>query len=235
MKWPIARLLASTVLPFAVLVLAVGWVFTALVVLAVSAFRDVRISGWDVAAPQARWLMFILGLHVARKLLQVAVAHGRTRREFMAQATAFTVVLTAASAALVTLGYALESVVYRIAGWPQTFDERHFATAADVGPIFLGYWAVFAVWIAAAMLVSSGFDRLEAGGFLTLLIGFALAVPTVFTLGASSSLPFLGRLGITAQVPFPLTVTLCAVSWGVGLLLTWGLVRDIPVKSRSAA
>ncbi|HWO61558.1 MAG TPA: hypothetical protein VNO31_16140 [Umezawaea sp.] len=235
MKWSIARHLSATLLPFVVVVFAIGWVCTTLLVLGISAVKDIRISGWDMTAAQlARWLVFGLGLHLARKLLQVAVVHGRTRREFVAQACAFTVVLTAVAAACTALGYVLESLVYRAAGWPQSLEQPHFDSGTDVPAIFVAYWAVFAVWTAAGMLVVSGFDRLQAGGVVTLLIGFALITPAVITVGRSGSLPFLRGFDLTATATLPLALGLCAASWAVGLALTWGLVRDVPIKAGTA-
>jgi hypothetical protein len=236
MKWPIARYLASTLLPFVVVVFAIGWVLVTLLVFGISTFKDIRVSGWDMAAAQlARWFMFGIGLHLARKLLQVAVMHGRTRREYFAQAGAFTAVLTAVAAACAALGYVLESLVYRAVGWPQALEQPHFDSGTDVPAAFISYWAVFAVWTAIGMLVISGFDRLEAGGLVTLAIGFVLVMPAVITVGGSGSLPFFRGFDLTAAAPLPLAVALCAASWAIGLLLTWGLVRDVPIKARTTA
>ncbi len=236
MKWPIARLLANTLIPFVVVVFAFGWVFVAVLVFGISAFKDIRVSGWDMAAAQlARWLMFGLGIHLARKLLQVAVMHGRTRREFMAQAGAFTVALTAAAAASAALGYLLESLVYRAMGWQHALEQPHFTTGTDVGAIFVAYWGMFAVWTVAGMFVVAGFDRLQAGGVLTLLIGVVLILPAVVTVGRSGSLPFFRGFDITASASLPLALALCLASWLIGLALTWGLVRDVPIRVRSAA
>ena len=235
MKWPIARHLSSTLLPFVAVVFAAGWVFVVLLVFGISLFKDIRVSGWDMAAAQlARWLLFGIGLHLARKLLQVAVVHGRTRREYAAQAGVFTIALTAVAAACAALGYVLESLVYRAAGWPQALEQPHFDSGTDVPTTFVAYWAMFAVWTAAGMLVGSGFDRLQAGGVFTLLIAFALILPAVVTVGRSGSLPFFRGFDITATASLPVALALCAASWAVGLLLTWGLVRDVPIKAGTA-
>lgn len=235
MKWPVARLLSSTLLPFTALVFAAGWVAVLLLVLGISLVKDIGVSGWDMASAQvARWFMFGLGLHLARKLLQVAVVHGRTRREYVAQASAFTVVLTAVAAACVALGYVLESLVYRAAGWRQGLEQPHFDSATDVPAVFLAYWGMFGVWTAVGMLVVSGFDRLQTGGVLTLLLGVALILPAVVTVGRSGSLPFFRDLDLTATASFPLALALCAGSWALSLLLTWGLLRDVPVKAKAA-
>jgi hypothetical protein len=234
MKWPIARHLSSTLLPFVALVFAAGWVFVVLLVFGISLVKDIRVSGWDMAAAQlARWLMFGLGLHLAKKLLHVSVMHGRTRREHITQASAFTVVLTAVAAACTTLGYVLESLVYRAFGWPQALEQPHFSSGTDVPTIFVAYWAMFAVWTAAGMLVTSGFDRLQAGGVLTLLVGIALVLPAVVTVGRSGSLPFFRGFDLTATASLPLALTLCVASWAIGLLLTRVLVRDIRIGAKA--
>ena len=61
------------------------------------------------------------------RMLPVYVAHGRTRHEFLRAMTVFVPVAAAMVAALLTLGLALEAVLYRVMDWPQRVPaERLF-------------------------------------------------------------------------------------------------------------
>ncbi|WNV82021.1 hypothetical protein [Umezawaea sp. Da 62-37] len=231
------KYLNRTLLPFAVLVFAAAAVLVLLLVFGVSTTRDIDVSGWDLAVAQlARWLLFVLGMHMTHRLLVVVIAHGRTRSEFMAQAAAFTVLLSGASALLAAAGYLLEHLLYTAMGWRQTMSTQpHFDSGAEFSRIFLAYWAVFAVWTAVGMLVGIGFDRTPVAGAASLLLGLGLVAPTITAIGGSGRLPLLRDIPFPVFDSLPLAVALCAGCWALGLLLTWALVRDTPVGARAAA
>lgn len=234
-KWPIARLLTSSLVTFVAVLTGITWVLVAVLVFVVSITRDIQISGWNVAAAQlARWLMIALGFHLIRHHLALSVSHGRTRREFMGQASVFTLVLAGASAVFITIGFWLESLVYGAMDWPQKVDQPYFTSGTELPSIFVAYWAMFAVWTVIGMLVTSGFDRSHGTGLLTLVLAFGLAVPAVMTVGGAGSLPLLSDLPGLAGTSLVTPVALCVASWAVGLGVTWGLVRDMPLRTRTA-
>jgi hypothetical protein len=236
MKWPVVRVLLGSLVPFLLVVWAAALVFVAVLVPVVSIWKDITISGWNVASVQlGRWFLFALGYHVVHDVLPTAVAHGRTRREFAAQAALVTLVVSAAAALLVAVGFGLEFLLYRAAGWTQALGEQAaFGSATEFPAIAGAHWAVFAVWMAVGALAAAGFDRLGGGGLLLVPVGLALVVPAGLAVNGSSSLPFLPSFGGWESVPAAVALLLCAASWAVGLALTWSLVRDIPVRARTA-
>jgi hypothetical protein len=83
-----------------------------------------RVSG---SARVVRWFALGYGFYLVNRLLAVCVAHGRTRREFLRSVALYVVVGGAALGTLLTLGFALEAVLYRAMDWPhRVADERLF-------------------------------------------------------------------------------------------------------------
>jgi hypothetical protein len=232
-KWPIARLPTSSLVPYLVVVAAIAWVFVIVLVFAVSIWQDIKISGWNVATARlARWLVIALGFHLVRHHLALAVSHGRTRREFMGQAAAFTVVLAGAGAVLVALGFALETLVYRVVDWPQKVDQPLLLRHRPAGDLRRLLGRV------------RGVDGRRHAGDQRLRplarhrpveprTGLGLAVPAVMTVVGAGALPLLNSLP-GAGDSMPLAVLLCCASWVAGLTATWGLVREVPLRTRTA-
>jgi hypothetical protein len=102
---------------------------------------DITRSVWDPAATVVRWFALGYGLYLLNRLLPVYVAHGRTRREYLRSIAVFVAGAGAVVAALLTLGLALEAVLYRVMEWPQRVAPERLFDAPDQYPlIFLSYW-----------------------------------------------------------------------------------------------
>ncbi|WP_199439882.1 hypothetical protein [Umezawaea beigongshangensis] len=235
MKWPVLRVLCRALVSVLVVVWAAALVFVAVLVPVVSIWREVTISGWNVASVQAgRWFLFGLGYYAVHDVLPAVIAHGRTRREFAAQAAVVTLVVSGAAALLVAVGFGLEFLLYRAMDWTQRLGEQGtFSSATDFPAIVWAHWAVFAVWMVVGAMVAAGFDRLGGGGLVVVPVGVALILPPGLAVNGSNSLPFLPTLGSWGSVPTAVVLLLCAVSWAVGLAVTWSLVRDLPVRARA--
>ncbi|HEX8631195.1 MAG TPA: hypothetical protein VF755_23805 [Catenuloplanes sp.] len=233
-RWPIGHLLFTTHLPFLLLCWAAMMVLAGLVLTGVAIFGTVRISAIDVGGQILRWLALGYGGYLTYNLLPVYLVHGQTRREFLRQAPVFQFVTSAAVAALTTLGYAAESLLYRANGWTQAFTEdRPYTAASQYGVIFLSYWSMLLVWSLTGLFIGAGFYRLQAGGVLTLL----LALPLLAVSGLSTgflNLPFLD-LGLGLRNPgLPAVVGLSALCAVVALGLAWALARDMPLRTRTS-
>ncbi len=103
----------------------------------VASFRPIDVSGWEIASQPPRWFVAAMGVYLTAVYLPLYIAHGFTRRESarqLAVAAAGTVVLLAA---LMTLGYAIERVVYRRAGWPQVLLQSHLFDHPNDDPLIL--------------------------------------------------------------------------------------------------
>lgn len=231
-RWPLLRILVTSHLAF----VAVTWVlFTVVVFLVVGGvalFADGRPDSiWHHAATQApRWLMFGLGVDAVTTYLRLQLAHGGTRRSYLGQSTAYTVVLAGGSAALITVGYLLERGIYALLGWPQGLPgESLFGTAGQYHVIFATYWLTFLLWTVAGTLVALGFFRWNKGGLLTIPIGLLLVAPA-FVAISDDGLPLIGQELAGVELSPGLLLVTFAGCFAAGIALIWAFVRDVPMK-----
>lgn len=128
----------------------------ALLVGGVALFRPgtIDVSGWEQAAQLARWYAGAVGVYVTAVYLPLYVAHGYTRREFAAQAPAFIAAWAAAFALLMTAGFALETLAYRVFGWTQALTGTHlYASPTEYPLVFTEFLLVGPAWtVGGAML-----------------------------------------------------------------------------------
>src|SRR5688572_422289 len=108
--------------------------FVALVIGVVALFTDIRTSGWEKATQLPRWYAGAIGVYMTALYLPVYIAHGRTRREFLKQSPAAILVTTTVLALLMAIGFGIEYLAYRVAGWPQALSSTHlFDSPTDFG------------------------------------------------------------------------------------------------------
>ena len=86
-------------------------------------------SVWDPAVSVVRWFALGYGVYLINRLLPLYVAAGRTRREFLGSVALFLAGAGAVLAALLTLGFALEGVLYRAMDWPHRVATERRRTA----------------------------------------------------------------------------------------------------------
>jgi hypothetical protein len=205
------------------------------IVVTVAAVGTVGGSIWEGASQLPRWFALAIGIYLTGTYLRLAVAHGLTRREFMIQTSAFIVVYATMFSALLTIGFALERLLYRLGGWPQDLHEASmFDSPTQLGLIFVAFWLVAAVWIAAGTLLAAAFYRNGLLGALTIPMALLLVSSTELAVGFNPT-PFLRNvLGFTdAPAPALLVVALCATSFALGLALTWAVVRNTPIRPKT--
>jgi hypothetical protein len=214
------RHLTTTLVLFCAMVAASAFAFVVVVTFAVSAFRDVESSAWNVVTTQiARWFLFWAGIYVIHNLLPIAVAHGRTRREFLVAASGFSVVLAFAMAVIEWLGFVVEGGIYSLMDWRA--DEHGTPWA---------YFLMFLVWFVVGMFVSAAFDRFGAGGIFSVPIGLALVVVTTVRIPGSGNLPFIRNIPVLFGAGWHLVSALAFV---IALAGTWAIARDMPIRLRT--
>ncbi|HSK22496.1 MAG TPA: hypothetical protein VK906_04940 [Egicoccus sp.] len=218
--------------------LATGLFVAALTVTAAVSLRvDIRISGWDVAAQVARWFIGAIGVHLSAVYLPLYVTHGVTRRRAAADTAVFAGVYALLAAVLVALGFLLERLVYRLAGWEQRLDAHLFDTPGQVHLVVLEYGAVFLVWLMAGALLGAGFYRRTSLGFVLIppalgaavlleagIGGAYLAPPPVLQLG--------GLLDLGTFGPWQAVGTAIVLGALLGAA-TWLVVRDVPIRNQA--
>ncbi len=219
----------------------IGFTITVLVItFAIAALGEVTQSVWDPASQVPRWFAFFIGLHLAMDIMPLHIAHGQTRRDFARRAFVFLVMFAAATAALVTLGFVIERVIYAVAGWPQTLTELHlYSSATDYPRIYLEQLLVMFAWLAGGALIGAGFYRDSGTGGLMVGVGLVAAALVGWVLGSVDGWgpsQLLHRFLDVEMAQLPLLVSVFgALAVAAGLLaLTWRLVRDIPLKNKTA-
>lgn len=216
----IFRHLTTSLTAFCALVAVGAFAFALVVTFVVSAFRDVEISAWNVVTSQiARWFLFWVGIYLIHNLLPIAVAHGRTRREFLLGASGFTVVLAFVMALLGWLGFLVEGGVYSLMDWN-----------ADEHGSSLAYFLMFLVWCAVGMFCAAAFGRFGAGGIFSVPIGLALVIVTTVRIPGSGELPFIRNIPVLFGSGWHL---MSVAAFVVALAGTWAIARDMPIRLRT--
>jgi hypothetical protein len=221
------------------LVMAAGFfVFVTIVTTFAAYVTEVRVSGWGIGTQLVRWFVGVMGGFVTARYLPLYVAHGWTRRDAARQTAVSTASLALVVAVLVTVGFALEGLVYRLAGWPQALDGDHLFSSADqYGWILAEHALVLLVWIAAGALI---------GATVPHGLGTAVTLPAIFVAGGAVVVaevvigtgylgPFPGRsLTETDLVPgaggLALIVPVVLVTVAALATLTWLAVRNVAIR-----
>jgi hypothetical protein len=232
--WRLPRLLLEDQLGLAVLSWLGLVLFSMAVVTVVSSFRDIVISGWEVATGIVPWYAAFIGGYVLHTVLPLHIAHGRTRRDFAIEAVIFGGVFTTVVALLVTLGFAIEQGVYAIAGWSRgTPDDHLFASYTEYGMIVAEYWLTVLVWTAAGAFVGASVYRPSGLSWFALAPALGLVAISGLT-RADSAQPMgfiVNRLPQADSMSLALTALLSLVSVLIALGLTWLTIRDMPMRN----
>jgi len=220
------------------------WIPFTLVVAAiyvlVGLYGNLSTSVWEQATQAPRWFAGGLGVYLTAVYLPLYITHGQTRRQFATQMPAFVVVLAALLAALITIGFAVERVVYDLGGWLQALERAHLFDGVDQYPVvLLEFWLVFMVWIAAGALVGAAFYRRPGLGLLLVPVVLAIVAAAELAVGTAFFGPFPEPLLTAAGVglearPIPVAVITCFTLAVVTAGLTWLVIRDLPIRSQAA-
>jgi hypothetical protein len=215
-----------------------GIVAAVWVVLTVVAARSggVERSTWELVEQGPRWFQFAMALIMVIGYLPTHVANGMTRRSFTAALGAVMAVTAVGYAALWTLGFAVERVVFSTQGWPADQQSEHLV-GPDGSPLLLGLESltVFAVYAASGALVGATYYRGGAWwGTLTLplTVGPVLLAEVLASGGgrASGPLDALGVDGVPVAGGFALLVVLVAALATAAHLV----LRDVPIRAGTA-
>jgi hypothetical protein len=216
----IFRHLTTTLVAFCSMVAGGTFAFVVALTFAVSLFRHVEISAWNIVASQiGPWFLLWIGVYVIHNMLPVAVAHGRTRREFLLAASGFSVVLAVVMTLLERLGFLVEGGIYSLMDW-----------RGDEHGTQLAYFLMYLVWFAVGMLCAAAFDRFGPGGVFVLPVGLALVVATRVQFPGSGNLPYVDELPDLLGAGWYVALV---ASFVIALAGAWAIARDMPVRQRT--
>ncbi|SDH07203.1 hypothetical protein SAMN05216553_115143 [Lentzea fradiae] len=217
----IFRHLTTSLVVVCAVIAAVVFVFSLVVVFVVSAFRDIEISAWNLVATQiARWFLLFIGVYVIHNVLPIAVAHGRTRREFLVASSGFVVVLAAVMAVLAWLGFLVEGGIYSLMDW-----------GSDAHGTLPQYFLMFLVWTTAGMFCAASFDRYGPAGIFSVPVAFVLVFAPSMWVPGSGEIPFVPDVVTVADFSWHL---LSVAAFVIASLGTWAVARHMPVHVRTS-
>lgn len=234
MRFP-SRLLFANVL-FALMLWAGFWALVTVITVALGLAGRLTQSAWEIAAQAPRWYALFFGVSLVREFLPLYLAHGQTRRRFAVDGAITVTLFAPFLAALLAFSYLLESALYGLAGWPQALTRPHlFTEPTQVPLVFAEYLIEFAAWIPAGAFMGAAFYRFRGNGLLSVPVGVALIIVAYAAAGVEPWVPLLfDRLSFT---PPDTALTPLVGGLGVfvaGLLLTWSVIRDVPLRNQSA-
>lgn len=232
--WRIARRLAVDHVVFAGLLMVVALLLAGAVTAGIAVSGRTPGSVWEQASQVTRWFAAGVGGTFAYTQLPLHVTHGVTRRTFARQAVLAVLAFVVALAALVTAGFALETLLHDATGWSQTLSRSHlFTTPAQPGLVASEYALVYAVWCSAGALLGAGFYRDGGIGLLLIPVALVQIVAAEVALGprylGPVPLPDLNLAGSVGAA-----VGVCSAACLLGLAVTWAVVRDVPVRPEGA-
>jgi hypothetical protein len=234
-RWPMLRVLLTSHVTLALILWLPTMVLSGLILTGVGLWGTVDRSIWHyIAAQVPRWVALSLGADAITTYLRLHLAHGRTRRDFLRQLWPYFAGFAAALAVMVTIGYQIERGAFALMGWEhRTENPVQFGDTANVPGIFGTYLLMFVLWTLAGAMISAGFSRNVLLGVATIPIGLVIVAPTE-VVGGLSGIPLFNRLA--EPLGFSLAGAVAA-SLGLGLVgcaVTWGIVRDMPVRPKVA-
>jgi hypothetical protein len=241
-RWTIARHRLAGDVPATVFLWLIFAVIVAAVGVAMAGLGAVTGSVWEPAARIPRWFAAAVGASLTWSSLPVYLAHGYTRREFAMQMPVFIVGFAAALAVLMTIGFAIETLVFRAAGLPSALSTPHLFTSPGQLPlVFVEFLLLLPVWTVAGALLGAAFARNTGLGALLIPAALVMVTMPEFAAGPGNlAPPVFGLAPLMARSlavfgrPDPsLTAALvaCVGVVALGMAGVWALIRDIPVRT----
>ena len=229
------RLIAEQVV-FAAMVWAGFTIFMFALTFAVSLFRDIEVSGWNLAGQPARWFGFAIGIYVGYTLFPLYVTHGGTRKGFMAQALSFTIAYGVALGALFTLTFPIEAGYYAIMGWPQALSNPElYSSPLDLPMVLLQWVLIMTLWVAGGVFMGGAWYRHPLFGGLAIVIGiFFVGISGVAIGSGDGPFEWVYRQMFAGDRPGTLLAIIAHLaSIAIPLGLTWAAFKDAPIHNKA--
>ncbi len=236
-SWPILTHRVKEDVAWLPVIVGAFFTFVLTATFVVSLYRDIAVSGWDIATQIPRWYAGGVGVYLTAVYLPLYIAHGNTRRNICRQLAVFAAAFVIVFAGLIALGYVLEHLIYQAAGWPQALTADHlFTDPLDYWMIVVEFTGMLSVWVAGGAMLGAAFYRNPAVGLLLVPVALVMAAiveaaygPSMFDgIGA-----LVGILGVTVTQTTPAgAAATSAVLVAVALAVTWPMVRDMPMRPR---
>jgi hypothetical protein len=234
-RWPLLRVLLTSHVSFLFVLWIPAMLVSAAILGGVALWGEVNQSIWHHIATQVpRWVVLGLGVDAITTYLRLNLAHGHTRRDFLRQLWPYLVGMALALAVMITLAYQIERGVFDLIGWDhRTAFPTLFGDTGNIPSMFGAFALMLLLWSLAGAMIAAAFTRTVLLGIVTIPVGLLIVAPSEVLVGLNG-VPLFEQL--TEPLRFPL-LTALGVSVGgavLGGLVTWGIVRDIPVPAKVA-
>lgn len=219
---------------FAAMIWAGFTLFMFSLTFAVSFFREIEVSGWNIAGQPARWFAFVIGIYIGWSALPLHVTHGGTRKGFMIRTLGFFLVYTAALTAMFTLSFIFEAGYYAMMGWPQDLhDTQLYAHPLDLALVLAQWFLIFGVWLWGGVLISTAWYRNAVLGALCIPLGLVAVSVSSFSISGDVGPMSWVRQFIPAG-PNTIAIILAHLAMiAIFAGLSWLAIRDVPIHTKS--
>lgn len=227
---------------FAFLVWVAFWALVTAITVVLGLTGRLTQSAWEVAAHLANWYALFVGVALIHEYMPLYLGHGRTRRQFAAEGAVTIALFAPFLAALLVISFLLESVLYGMADWPHALGRAHmFTEPTQVPLVFAEYLIELLAWTTAGAFMGAAFYRFRGNGILSIPVGVAMIAFAHGAMGVDPWGQFLvGWLRVLDRFRFDLPDTAWMPAVGgagvflIGLLLTWPIIRDVPLRNQTA-
>jgi hypothetical protein len=206
------------------------------IAIGIARFNEVTSSVLEPAAQVAGWFAIFMGGYLNHDVLELHITHGMTRREFFQLAGLFVIAFAAFVALLMTVGFLIERLVYRVADWPHRIERDHlYSSGVQVHAVFTEIWLMCLIWTSAGALVGAAVYRHGNDGWLAIPLCLIPIGAGSIVIGdgwgpIESLADLFGDLSVHPAVAIPV----CVLAIVAAVALTWPFVRDIPIRQRPA-
>jgi hypothetical protein len=202
----------------------------AIVLTARASTAEVDTSTWLWMGSSPKIFALVIGILLPTLALPRWVSHGITRRAFTFAADIIVGAIAIMGAALVAVGYAAESVVYRAVGLQDALDDlplRLFADSSAWYLIVVQYALLFGAYAITGWLIGAGYYRWGALRGTLFLIPAAL--PLVATEAILVGQPLADELGLE-RLPVPAMIAAVLAITVLGGIAGYHVVKNMALR-----
>lgn len=188
------------------------------------------------AGTVTRWVLFVVGILVVPSLFRVMVAHGASRRTFVAASGAAIAVLGAATGLYLVAGFLAERALYGDQ-LPAPEGSHLFDSTGQLHLIFAEYAVLAGAYLVSGWLIGAGYLRfgwLRFGwliGTAFAVAAFLLVVVVELILGTDGG-PTATATDRPPALPVAPALVLAVVAIAAGLLAGRWLLATVPVAPK---
>ncbi len=206
------------------------------IAIGIGRFGEVTSSVLEPAAQVAGWFAIFMGGYLNHDVLELHITHGMTRLEFAQLAGVFVVVFAAFVAFLMTVGFLLERMLYRVADWPHRIENDHlYSSGVQVHAVFAEFWLMSLIWTSAGAIVGSAVYRHGNDGWLAIPLALIPISASGIVMGDGwGPIEALSERFGSSSVHPAVAILVCLAASAVALALAWSFVRDIPIRQKPA-